>query len=105
MKMTFRIATLVRTVLVDAIPVVDGADLRFRLEIFSWSPTEYTCQLWRLDTYRVPPSFVPMVADEEILVIDTGFGLDAMRAATADEMLSKALGAIERQLGVTIERR
>ena len=105
MSQPLRIATLVQTVLVDAITLAEGADLRLRIEIFSWSSTEFFCQMWRLDTYRVQPSFVPGLADEEILALDSGIGWHPLRATTADELLSKAIGAIEDQLGVTIERR
>lgn len=99
-----RVAVLVKTAIVDAIPLAEGNALRFRIEIFLWSESEYTCQIWRHDTYRIRPSFVPGSADEEILVIDSGIRWHELRATTADKMLSKALAAIEDQLNVTIER-
>jgi len=80
---------LVKTVLIEAIlPADDQApDIQFRIEIFSWSEQEYSCQVWRLDTYRVQPTLQAepsQLADEEWLVLDHGLDWRQLRAATVD---------------------
>jgi len=104
MSKSHRIATLAKTVLIEAIPIVDGNDVRLRVEIFSWSDHEYSCQVSRLDTYRVKPTFYDELADEEFLVLDSGIDWHHLRAATPDELLILLFENIERQLGVKIDR-
>lgn len=109
MSKSHRIATLVKTVLVEAIrPADDQApDIQFRVEIFSWSEQEYSCQVWRLDTYRVQPTFQAepsQLADEESLVLDHGLDWRQLRAATAEELLVLVFEDIERRLGVKVDR-
>lgn len=109
MSKSHRIATLVKTVLVEAIrPAGDQTpDIQFRVEIFSWSEQEYSCQVWRLDTYRVQPTFQAepsQLADEEWLVLDHGLDWRQLRAATAEELLVLLCENIERRLGVKIDR-
>ena len=104
MSKSLRIATLVKTVLIEAIPIVDGNDIRLRVEIFSWSDHEYSCQVSRLDMYRVQPTFHDELADEELAVLDHGIDWDCLRAATAEELLILVFENMERQFGVKIDR-
>ena len=108
MTNSLRTATLVKTVLVEAIPAVDDQvpDIQFRVEIFSWSEQEYSCQVWRLDTYRVQPTFQAepsQLADEEWLVLDHGLDWRQLRAATAEELLVVLFEDIERRFGVKVD--
>ena len=108
MSKQIRVATLVKTVLVDAIrPVDDQADdIQFRVDIFSWSEREYSCHIWRLDTYRVQPTFLPepsQLADEQWPVLDHGLDWRQLRAATAEELLALVFDEIERKLGVKLD--
>jgi hypothetical protein len=99
-----RIATLVKTVIIDPIPIVNGNDIRLRVEIFSWSDNEYSCQVSRIDRYRVKPTFYDDVADEQFLVLDEGIEWDELSADTADALLDLLFENMERQWGVKIER-
>ena len=94
--------------LVEAIPPADDQtpDIQFRVEIFSWSEQEYSCQVWRLDTYRVQPTFQAepsQLADEEWLVLDHGLDWRQLRAATAEELLVAVFEDIERRFGVKVD--
>jgi hypothetical protein len=65
------------------------------------------CQVWRLDTYRVQPTFQAepsQPADEESLVLDHGLDWRQLRAATAEELLVLLFEDIERRLGVKVDR-
>jgi hypothetical protein len=108
MNKIHRIATLARTVLVEAIEIPDGNPVRLRVEVFSWSDHEYTCQLYRMDTYRVRPTFLDadedFVADEAFLVLDVGIEWKALRASTIDGLLNLLFAKIEWQLGWKIQR-
>ena len=97
-----RTATLVKTVLVEAIQPPDDAELQFRIEIFSWSEHEYSCQVWRYDTYRVQPTFegAGKLADEEWPVLDLVLDWRDLRAASAEELLALVFDEIERRFGV-----
>jgi hypothetical protein len=104
---SLRIATLVRTVLVEPVRAADdrGADIQFRVEIFSWSENDYSCQVWRLDTYRVQPALQAngsQPADEEWPVLDHGLEWRDLHAASSDELLALVFEEIERRLGVKV---
>jgi hypothetical protein len=99
-----RIATLVKTVIIDPIPIVNGNDINLRVEIFSWSVNEYSCQVSRIDRYRVKPTFHDDVADERFLVLDEGIEWDELRADTADGLLDLLFDKMEWQWGVKIDR-
>ena len=108
MSRPLRTATLVKTVLIEAIQPVDdqSPDIRFRVEIFSWSEREYSCQVWRHDTYSVQPSFQYkhlQLADEEWLVLDYGLGWQQLRAPSADQLLILLYEEIERRLLVKVD--
>jgi len=108
MTKSLRTATLVKTVLIEAIPPADdqAPDIQFRIEIFSWSEQEYSCQVWRLDTYRVQPTLQAepsQLADEEWLVLDHGLDWRQLRAATAEELLVVLFEDIERRFGVKVD--
>jgi hypothetical protein len=100
-----RIATLVKTVLVDTIQPAEGAELRFRVEIFAWSEHDYSCQVWRYDTYRIQPTFQErsQVADEEWSVLDLVLDWRDLRAATAEQLLDLVFEEINRRFVVTID--
>jgi hypothetical protein len=104
-----RIATLVKTVLVEAIPAADDQtpNIQLRIEVFAWSEREYSCQVWRLDTYSVQPTFqaepAPL-ADEEWLVLDHGLDWRQLRAASPDELLVLVFADIERRFGVNVDQ-
>lgn len=107
MSKSLRVATLVKTVLVEGIRPADyqDPDIQFRVEIFSWSEQEYSCQVWRLDTYRVQPTLQAepsQLADEEWLVLDHGLDWRQLRAASADNLLVLVFEEIERRLGVQV---
>jgi hypothetical protein len=104
MSAPHRIATLVKTVIVDRIPIVNGNDIRLRVEIFAWSEHEYSCQVSRLDMYRIKPTFYNDVADEQFLVLDEGIVWEDLRADTADGLLNLLFEKMEWQWGVKIER-
>jgi hypothetical protein len=99
-----RTATLVKTVLVEAIRPSDDADVQFRIEVFSWSEQEYTCQVWRLDTYRIQPTFQEpsQLADEEFPVLDLALDWRELRADTASGVLDLVFHEIERRFGVKV---
>jgi hypothetical protein len=101
-----RIATLVKTVLVETIRPSDDAGVQFRIEVFSWSEQEYTCQVWRLDTYRIQPTFQQpsQLADEEVPVLDLALDWRELRADTAGGVLSLVFDEIERRFGVQVSR-
>jgi len=101
-------ATLVKTVLTEAIRPADdeAADIQFRIEIFAWSEHEFSCQIWRLDTYTVQPRFradPSVLADEAWLVMDGGLDWRDLRAATADQLLGLVSDALDRRLGVKLD--
>src|SRR4029079_15452190 len=101
-----RIATLVKTVLVEAIPTADDGEIQFRIEVFSWADQEYSCQIWRYDAYRIQPTFQETfpVADEEWIVLDLGLAWRDLRAPSADQLLELVFEEIERKLGVKVSR-
>jgi hypothetical protein len=102
---SLRVATLVKTVLVEAIRPPDDVEIEFRVDIFSWSEHEYSCQVWRLDTYRVQPTFQApsQLADEQWLVRDLVLDWKELRAATADGLLALLFEQIERRFGVKVD--
>lgn len=107
MANALRIATLVKTVLVDAVQPADAAELQFRVEIFSWSEHDYSCQVWRYDTYRIQPTFQEpsQLADEQWMVLDLVLDWRDLRASTSDKLLDLVCEEIERCFGVKISGR
>jgi hypothetical protein len=103
-KSKHRVATLVKTLIVEAIRPAEGNDIKYRVDVFAWSDHEYSCQVWCIDMYRVWPSFHTDLADEELMIIDDGNSWDQLRAATVDELLDRLFADMERQFGVKIER-
>jgi hypothetical protein len=101
-----RIGTLVKTVLIEAIQLPDDAEIQFRVEIFSWSEHEYSCQLWRYDTYRIQPTFQEpsQLADEQWMVLDLALDWRDLRASTPDELLDLVCEEIDRRLAVKVRR-
>ena len=94
--------------LVEAIPPADdqAPEIQLRVEVFSWSEQEYSCKVWRLDTYRVQPTFQAepsQPADEEWLVLDHGLDWRELRAATAEELLVVLFEDLERRFGVKVD--
>jgi hypothetical protein len=100
-------ATLVKTMLVEAIEPAEGSELQFRVEIFSWSEHDYSCQVWRYDTYRIQPTFqLPsQLADEQWMVLDLVLDWRELRASTSDKLLDLVCEEIERRLGVKVSGR
>jgi hypothetical protein len=108
MSRSLRTATLVKTVLTEAIRPADdeAADLQFRIEVFAWSEQEFSCQVWRLDTYTVQPTVrvdPALLADETWLVMDGGLDWRNLRASTADKLLILLSEELERRLGLTLD--
>jgi hypothetical protein len=92
---------VVKTVDLHPIKILNGDDLRFRIEILNDLTTgNFSANLWRIENYRIQPTFpqkegVPGsdLADEEILVKDT-FILEGMNSKDADSALQLALKTI-----------
>lgn len=98
MNKKYRIATLAKTVWVEP-----SSQIQFRIDIFSWSEVEYSCQIWRLDMYRIKPTAYDEQADEQVMVLEHGINWWDLRGRTADELLEMVIEAIERQLSVADE--
>lgn len=99
-----RIATLVKTVLIEPIEMPESNPVKLRVEVFSWSDHEYTCQVSQLDMYRVKPTFCDDDADEEFLVLDVGIEWKDLRASTVDGLLNLLFDRMEGQFGWKIDR-
>lgn len=62
---------VIATFHLDPLPLPDGEELTFRVEILVNARGEYRPLLWRLESYRLAPSFFPGVrADESVFVLD-----------------------------------
>ena len=94
----YRIATLAKTVWVEP-----SSKIQFRIDIFSWSEAEYSCQIWRLDMYRIKPTVCDEQADEQVMVLEHGINWWDLRGRTADELLAMVIEAIGRQLNLADE--
>jgi len=99
MTRSLRTATLAKTLLLDPITPADGNAIQFRVEVFSWSDREFTCQVWRLDMYRIKPTFYDEHADEQVMVLDHGINWDQLRADSVDALLGLLFDEIDRRLG------
>lgn len=93
---------VVRVVELDTITVADGDDLRFRIEVLKRGrPPVYSTRVWRLEFYRIQPTFPQHdgqpshePCDEEILVrADDAIG--DVTADSADAALAEALRRFE----------
>jgi len=81
---------------------VEGDELRFRIEVVrDSSGGEYYVNLWRIENYRIQPTFPQKdgspageVSDEEILVKDLST-LDGIKADDSDKVLQLALKVIQ----------
>lgn len=102
--MPFRTATLVKTVIADRTGDDLRPDLHFRIDVFSWSDSEYSCQVWRMDLYRIKPMSQDDPADEDVMVLEHGISWWDLRARTPEALLDMVFDAIERQLGTAIDR-
>ncbi len=96
-----RYSEIVKTIDLEPIKMVDGDDLRFRVEIVKDSFIgDYYLNLWRIENYRIQPTFpqksgflVKDLSDEEILVKDI-VTLDGIRSNSPDDLLKLALREI-----------
>jgi hypothetical protein len=92
---------IVKTVDLQPIQTIIGDDLKFRIEILrDHSSGEFSAILWRIENYRVQPTFpqadgVPtsILADEEILVKDIST-LSDTKSPAAELALQLALKTI-----------
>ena len=91
-------ATLVKVVILDPIELADenAESLKFRIEIFQWSPNRFTCKLWREETYLLEPTFQVQKSkwDVETCVLETGLPWNEIEETS----LEGALNAIIRQI-------
>ena len=92
-----RLRELVRTIDVDPFSTGDGDEFRFRLEISrEVNTTRYQGRVFRLETYRLQPTF-PLAGDDAaegkddalIYVGDHMFDPDLLQGTSADEVLGK----------------
>jgi hypothetical protein len=104
-----RYSEVVRTIDLAPIPTTGGDDLRFRLEVVheAGAATPYSVRLWRLEFYRLQPSFpqrrgrpVSQQADEQVLVSEDSL-VQGVRAKSQKAALDAALAEIENKLGLT----
>jgi hypothetical protein len=99
MTRSIRIATLAKTFLLEPITPPDGNAIQLRVDVFSWSDREFTCQVWRLDMYRIKPTFYDDYADEQVMVLDHGLDWDRLRADSVDALLGLLFDEFERRFG------
>jgi hypothetical protein len=106
MSKQYRIAKLVNTVLAIR-PAYDEVDeINFRIDVFVRPDGDYSCQVWRLDMYRLKPmpqddpEHEQLVADEQVMILEHCFNWWDLRGRTPDELLAMVFDAIDRQLGV-----
>ncbi len=105
-----RTATLARVVILEPIQLADerAESLKLRIDVLRWSPDRFTCQIWRRETYRLPPVFQPEdieeVFDAEIYVLDTSLVTEPIECVSADLAIEAVLREIEIRLSVSVER-
>ncbi len=100
-----RVREVVKTVELEPIqlPAEGGGDLHLRVEIIKEHASRYFSRIWKLEFYRVQPSFPqkrgkPRLgpADEQVLVpFDTVVG--TVNGASAAKVLRKILKMIQRR--------
>ena len=101
-NVTIKYSEVVKVVELMPISMEKGDDLKFRVEILKDSSTEECyANLWRVENYRIKPSFpqkdgVPnsSSADEEIIVKDVST-LSGIKTTDANEALQIALTTIQ----------
>ena len=88
-KKTLRYATLVRTLQLEPIPGVDP-EMVFRCEIFRRSAARYFVQFWRVESYRLQPSFTRnrTLSDDEVAIRDT-WGLPEIEGTSVRSVIQK----------------
>jgi len=97
------VADVVRAFYVGPLPVKSERAFTFRVEILreSRSPPKYVARLWRLDHYRVRPSFPDAPgteADEEVLVADVA-PPDGVVGRSAAEVQRRVLTELRARFG------
>ena len=101
-------ATLVKSVILEPIYLNDrnAESLKFRIEIFQWSPNCFTCKLWREETYLVKPRFQPenLEWDSEICVLEDGLPWREIKGDSLESTLDKTLQLIQNTFSITINR-
>ena len=83
--------TLQRTVEFEPIPVRDAEPLRFRLEVFLESDSQYSARLYRVETYKCSPRFSDFgPADTMLTIVEQTLIPESLRATSEDAMVAKA---------------
>lgn len=89
--------TLQRTVEFEPIPVRDAEPLKFRLEVFLESDSQYSARLYRIETYKCSPSFSDFgPADTMLTIVEQTLIPESLRADSVEAMVSKAQEILER---------
>ena len=100
-------AEVVRVIDVEPFQAGDGDAFRFRLEVLN-SPTTgmYTGKVYRLETYRLQPSFPQSEGktpdwthDALIYVADDMFSAQVLQGASPQEVVEKFQHALEQMFG------
>lgn len=64
---------LVKTIVFQPIEFPNGDTWQFKAEIFRQSPNAFFVEMWRLEMYRIQPTFIDDngYADEQFYVLET----------------------------------
>ncbi|WP_017661696.1 hypothetical protein [Baaleninema simplex] len=110
-KKVIHSATLVKVAILEPIDLANenAESLKFRIEIFQWSPNRFKCKLWREETYRLEPTFQAKESlgdkwDVKTYVLDEGLPWDDIEEASLESAFNAIIQKIEDFFSVTIER-
>lgn len=96
--------SVVRVMELAPIAVVDGSPLIFRIEVLRHSPRRFMAKIWRIESHRVRPSFLPhgtKLSDVELLFREDHMSPQGV-FASASSAMKGAVQTIETQLRVKI---
>lgn len=92
---------LVQTLEFADIPIVDGEELRFRLEVFSETDGNFSGRLYRIETYKCAPRFTDFKqADVLLTVVEQTIPLETLLESSADAVVTTAIGLLNERFCV-----
>lgn len=98
---------LVETYELSPLPLPDDEELRLRLEVFRRGDGVFVGRVYRWEMYRLRPTFgedehgEPLVADEELRVLDYFFDIEDFEGDSPDDVLQRLYAKIDERFGTS----
>ena len=101
---------LTKTIILEPIALNDDRleSLKYRIEIFRWTNNDFTCQLWRRETYQMEPCYISNNDSQEkwggeTYVLETALDWEKIKGPSESHVIKMILKEIQGYFSIKIK--